>query len=264
MAFTLSERIQKNPKSSPPMLLFYGEGGSGKTSLLSQFQNPIVTLVNETAPHDLDFDTPGPISSFEDILQVGTALYEQPHDYKTWGIDSLTGLQPLLFDEVCRRGDDKGQVFKSIEGFPYGRGYQYAERVLHELIECCHALRRDRGMTIVFIGHSKIVRFDEPGSSSYDRFELDLHARLSAPLFRACDGVFLIKRSVTLRKEDVGFNNSRNIAEGGNALFIYSEGRPGHIAKNRFNLPAQIRFDRGKGYEALAPYLYPNLATTEE
>jgi hypothetical protein len=76
------------------------------------------------------------------------------------------------------------------------------------------------------------------------------------------DCIFLLKSPVSVKKEEQGFNKERAIADGSSVVLVHTVGRPAYIAKNRYSMPPTVRFDRGKGFDALAPY-FPNYAPAE-
>lgn len=254
MALTLKD-VLKVSVSLPPRILIYGEPGIGKTSLAAEFPDAIFLQVEDGTPAGVELSSFGKLDKFAQVMDAIGAVYSEEHNYKTLVVDSITELQNLVFQETCARGDDKGNKKGNIEDFGYGKGYGYAQRVWQEFIDGINALRRDREMTIILIAHSSIERFDDPESSSYHRYEIDLHARSVGAIERDMDAIFLVKKSITVRKEETGFNRERAIAEGGSATFIYTEGRPAFVAKNRYGLPPKVKFDKGKGFEAIAAYL---------
>ena len=117
---------------------------------------------------------------------------------------------------------------------------------------------------MILIAHSTVERFDDPETVSYDRYEIDLHKHSVGAIERDMDAILLLKSPVTVKKEDQGFNKERAIAEASSVVLIHTVGRPAFVAKNRYSMPATLRFDKGKGYEILAPYLPGHQAPAEE
>lgn len=254
MAISLKD-LKQVRATLPPRLLIYGEPGVGKTSLAASFPAPVFLQIEDGTPADVELTSFGKLDTFGQVLDAIGALYSEPHEFKTVVIDSVSELQRLVFAETCERGDDKGNKKNNIEDFGYGKGYVYAQRVWQDFLDGVNALRRDLGMTVVLIAHSTIERFDDPESTSYNRWEIDMNAKSLGMIERDMDAIFLVKRGVTVKTKEEGFNKERSIAEGGSTIFIHTEGRAAFDAKNRYNLPPKIKFDKGKGFDALAPYL---------
>jgi hypothetical protein len=250
MAIKISDlrRIQGN---DPPRILLYGPEKSGKTSLATEFPSPVF-LQTEEGTGTLQLDTFGKLTSFADMMDAISSLYEEDHQFKTVVVDSITALQTLVYAETGERGDDKGNKKARIEDFGYARGYTYALIVWQEFLDGLMALRRDRGMMVVLIAHSKVERFDDPETVAYSRYEIDLHDKARDLFKREVDVILLLKPDVTIKNEDQGFNKTRARADGGRTVWMNTSSRPAYAAGNRYDLPEKILYERGKGYEALA------------
>jgi hypothetical protein len=253
MAISLAS-LQKVRATSAPRIVIYGAEGDGKTSAAASFPNPVFIQTEVGTPSDLELTSFGKIEKFSDVMDAISALYGEEHDFQTLVIDSVSALQPLIFAETCERGDEKGVKKSSIEDFPYGKGYVFAQRVLAEFMQAINALREHRNMTIILIAHARITKFDDPETQSYDRYELDMHAKLAPILSRDMDAILLIKKSAVIKTEDAGFNKSRAIADGGGMLWTHTESRPAYVAKNRFGMPSKIRFEKGKFYTTVEEF----------
>ncbi len=254
MAISLSS-LKKVRATSAPRIVIYGAEGDGKTSAASSFPNPVFIQTEVGTPSELELTSFGKITKFSEVMDAITSLYDEEHDFQTLVVDSVSALQPLIFAETCERGDEKGAKKNSIEEFPYGKGYVFAQRVLGEFMQAINALREHKNMTIVLIAHARISKFDDPETQSYDRYELDMHAKLAPILSRDMDAILLVKKSAAIKTEDAGFNKSRVIADGGGTLWTHTESRPAYVAKNRFGMPSKVRFEKGKFYESIEGFL---------
>lgn len=253
MAISLSD-LRKVKADKPPRILIYGPPGIGKTTLASEFPDPVFLQIEDGTPGGIELDSFGKLDTFGQVNDALIALYTEEHNFKTLVVDSVTELQKLIFAETCARGDDKGNAKANIEDFGYGKGYVYAGKVWADFLDGINALRRERGMTIVLIAHSTVTRFDDPETVSYDQYQIDLHGKSVGAIEREMDAIFLLKQPVNVKKEDQGFNKERARAEGGGAVLIHTIGKPAYTAKNRYDMQSTIRYDKGQGYAALAPY----------
>ena len=254
MAISLSD-LKKVRADKPARILIYGPPGIGKTTLASEFPNPVFLQVEDGTPGDVELASFGKLNTFGEVMDALKALYTEDHDLRTVVIDSVTAFEKLVFAETCARGDDKGNPKANIEDFGYGKGYVYAGRCWSDFLDGLNAIRTRRSVSVVCIAHSAVNRFDDPETVSYDRYQIDLHARSVGAIEREMDAILLLKQPIVVKTEDQGFNKQRSRGTSDGVVLMHSQGRPAFTAKNRYGIPATLRFDRGKGFEALAPYL---------
>jgi hypothetical protein len=258
MAFSLAT-IRKKVDDLPPVILLYGVAGIGKTSLAAEFPNAVFAPIGdgERAPTGVDVDTFPEVHSFDDMLGAIGALYSEDHGFQTLAVDSLGALETLIQKEACRRNN-----WANIEEPGFGKGYVAAELVWQEFVDGVLALRKDKRMNVVLIGHCDISRFDSPTTDPYSRYRINLHKKAADLVESNCDVIAFLNYKASIKKVDVGFNKTSTHAEGGGTRFIHVEERPGFIAKNRYNMPPEIQYRRGEGYNALAKY-FPAPAAAE-
>jgi len=260
MAISMAS-LRRTRSALPPRVLIYGPEKIGKTTLASEFPSPVF-LQTEDGNGTLDLSS-WSIGSYGDMMEALGVLYTEEHAFQTVVVDSVTAFQPLVWAETGDRGDDKGNKKKRIEDFGYGKGYVYALAVWQEFMDGLNALRADRGMNVVMIAHSKVERFDDPETVSYSKYDIDLHEKARDMLKRDVDAILLVKPDVTVKTEDAGFNKTRAIGSGGRNVWMHTDSRPAYVAGNRYGLPEKLLYERGKGFEALAPY-FPNTTANEK
>lgn len=102
------------------------------------------------------------------------------------------------------------------------------------------ALRDARGMTVVMIAHSQIVRVEDPTLPAYDRHGLKLHKRAAAVAEEFADVILYAAMQTNTVTEDAGFNNKRVRAVTSGDRIMHTVGQPAFLAKSRFSLPSPL------------------------
>jgi hypothetical protein len=242
--------LKSSKTNHPPKILLYGVDGVGKTSLAAEFPNPIyLPTEGETPPSDVDMQTPGTIESYEALLDVFGELLSSEHDFGTVIVDSLDGMESLVWAATCRR-----LGINSIEEAGYGKGYIEADTEWKEYLSAVSALARS-GLFVVQLAHPEIVRFDSPTSDPYSRYTIKLHKRANALVREQSDIVAFMNYRISLKTADAGFNKKVTHAEGGNERLVHLSEKAGFVAKNRYSMPDSFKYLKGKGFDEFTKYL---------
>jgi hypothetical protein len=169
---------------------------------------------------------------YGNVLEAIDSLYSEEHDRKTVVIDSASALEPLVWDDVCRVHNAK-----SIEdvGGGYGKGYTEALGRWREILSGLDALRNEKNMSSIIIGHVKAKRFDDPTGDSYDTYTFDLNDKAANLIFRWADLILFANTKVVVKKADKGFGQTKNqavdITKG--QRFLFTQKRPAHPGGGR-------------------------------
>jgi hypothetical protein len=266
MAISLAS-LKRTTAELPPRLLLYGPEGIGKSSLAAEFPDVAFVRIEDGIPAGVEVMAFPVATTFTDVMaQLGEVYEAGGGGVRTIVVDSVTELQRLIFAETCARGDEGGHAKARIEDFGFGKGYANAMNVLSEFIDGINMLRRDCGITIILIAHSNVVQFADPETSSYNRYEIALrtsdktNADLRGAIAREVDAILFLNSPRSTKKDETAKGTTakdtkRVIATGNRIRLIYTEATPAFIAKNRYGMPPDLRYDLGKGYAALAPYL---------
>ena len=230
--------VERGRTPMPPRILVYGVEGVGKSTFASQSPKPVF-VQTEDGLGQIDCHRFPLAASFKEVHRSLIALYTDEHAYETIVIDSLDWLERLIHADVCQK-----QGVENIEAIGYAKGYSFALTQWREVLTGLDALRNKRAMTVVLIAHSKIERFEDPESLSYDRFVPRLHKHAAAMVVEWADAVLFATRRFRVQSEDAGFNRKRGIAapvgKGGGDRVLRCTGGPTAVAKNRFSLPDEL------------------------
>lgn len=248
MAISLSS-LKSTKRADAPIVLLYGVDGVGKSSLAAEFPNPIyLATEGEHPPADVELATPGTVESLDDLFGVFRELLTTEHDFKTVIVDSLDGLEPLVWAATCAR-----LGIGSIEEAGFGKGYVEADSEWSEYLRATSALSR-AGMYVVQLAHPEIVRFDSPVTDPYSRYQPKLHKRANAMVRERSDVVGFINYRISIKEKEVARQTKIAHAEGGKERQIHLNEGAGFNAKNRYSMPDAIPYRKGQGFAELSKY----------
>jgi AAA domain len=241
--------LRSTQSTNPPVCIFYGVDKVGKTSLAAQFPDPVYLNTNgERPPNDVELATFGEIETLDDVFDSIQALLTEPHDRKTLIVDSLDGLEPIMWAATCKRIG-----VSTIEEAGYGKGYVEADVEWNEYLQAVGALAA-AGIAVVQLAHPEIIRFDSPTTDPYSRYTIKLHKRAAALVREKADIIGFLNYRVTLKEKEVAPKKSVAHAESGGDRNIHLEERAGFIAGNRYSMPPSVPFKKGAGYSAISQY----------
>lgn len=223
----------------PRRTMVYGVHGIGKSTFGAMAESPVFIPTEDGLA---DIDTPK-FPMCHSVDQVKSAIEElrvSEHTFATVVIDSLDWLERLIWAEVCVKRN-----VKSIEDIGYAKGYIFALTQWREVLEGLDALRTERGMQVILIAHAGTVKFDNPETEPYSRYEPKLHKTSAALVMEWCDEVFCAIYKVMTKETDEGFGKKRVRGIGEGDRVLRTTDRPAHSAKNRMNLPPEIPLDYG-------------------
>jgi hypothetical protein len=93
--------------------VFYGKSGSGKTTIAATFPKPLLLLDCKDEGEDSIADVKGikvkEVTSAEDIEEIFYYLKENPGKYKSLVIDTMTGLQQIMVEEIANKNNKGGK-----------------------------------------------------------------------------------------------------------------------------------------------------------
>ena len=254
MSFDL-QSIKSSLRDRPKRIIITGTPKVGKSTLASQAPNPVfIPIRGEEGIDTIDVKAFPVANSIGDVLQAIGTLYSEESEYKTVVIDSMSTLEPIIWDEVCRINGKVDSIEKV--GGGYQVGYTESLKQWREITEGLDALRNDKGIGSILITHVRVEKFNDPGADPYDRYTCDIHKKAVELLTRWADGILFMRKKVVVKKEDVGFGKkqARAIDTGGGAPFMYTQSRTSHPGGGRHpweKLPYEMEPD----WELMEKYL---------
>ena len=224
---SLLSQLQVGKRPAPRRCMVHGVQGVGKSTFGARSRKPVF-IQTEDGLGEIDC-VKFPLSrSFAEVMAALTELASQDHDFETVVVDSLDWLERLIWQEVCT-----AENVSNIEKIGFQKGYTFALNFWRKFLDALDALRRDRGMAVILIAHTKIEKFQTPEDSAFDRFTPRLHKLAASVVMEWCDEVFFATYSTTTDPKKV-----KNITAPERVMRT-CEG-PTHVAKNRLGMPYEL------------------------
>lgn len=228
-------------------LLIYGHEGIGKSTLASQFPDPLY-IDTEGSTRHMDVARTETPSSWTMMMEQVKYICDNPSVCKTLVIDTMDWAEQLCSDHICAT-----KKLSGIEDIGYGKGYVYlAEEFGHLLNQLEEVVRK--GINVIVIAHAMMRKFEQPDEmGAYDRWELKMQKKDAALVKEWSDGIFFMSyktMSVATDKKGKKFK-----PQGGQRV-IYTSHHPCWDAKNRFGMPDELPMS----YDAISPYLNLEIA----
>ena len=227
-----TNNLRKGKQVVPPRIVIYGGHGIGKSTLASQFPRPIF-ISTEDGLDSLDVTSFPKAAHIKDVVESIKTLIKEDHDFQTVVIDSVDWLvEPLIVSNV--------EATHEAKDLAYGKGQMMVAEEFREILQGLDVLRLKRGMNVVLIAHATVVRFEDPRTEPYDRYQPKLPNRCNALLQEWADVIAFAAFKVIIRKSDSGFNKekTRGVTTGERLLHFVEN--PAYAAKNRYACPDEI------------------------
>lgn len=237
----------------PPRLLIYGPEGIGKNTLSLEFPDPLTLDLERGVPPGFVIADEDDIPDFASLMELVDDLINKPHEFKTVIFDSLDKIQSMIFTAICEQ-----EGWDTIEKPGFGAGYKIALVWWEAFMREVERLNKSRNVCVIFLAHSAVVNFNDPGSASYSRFTLRLNEKAAGVIKDRCDAVLFINQDIAVAAEDPNAPKGakkNNKATGSGTRWMRAEMRPAYDAKNRYGIPDKFQYKLGEGYAFLSEYL---------
>ena len=228
--------IEKGKKELPVKGIVYGVEGIGKTTFASKFPRPlIIDVENGSWQMNVDRICPQTYAEFKAIVKE---LSANSQGYQTLVIDSADWLEKMMIQHICQ-----GANIDSIEKYEkgYGKGWNKLCEDWGSLLDALDRLRTKNGVNLLFIGHSKIKRYEPADDSAYDRYTLNMSEKTCELLKKWSDLTLFVKYDTYTVEE-----NGKIKVKGGGKRVMHTSFHPCWDAKNRYGLPEKLDLDFSK------------------
>jgi len=243
------DSITDKPPLLAPRIVCHGKGGVGKTTWGASAPDAILIPVEEGLGNLAVAHFPRP-ASFGDVMEMLQELALKDHTRKTLVIDTVDALEPLIWNHVCESRSDSKKQYASIEDFPYGRGFTFADEAWLRLFRGLDHLR-STGMTVIVLAHSESKFIEDPLTGPVERLQPKLHKRANSLLYEWADVVAFMDLNRVLVEKEGAKGRTTTVAQVLGERRLYLEDRGGFVAKNRYSLPVWLEVSKANPYASL-------------
>lgn len=221
--------ISKGKINRAVKTVIYGTEGVGKSTLASQFPEPLFIDV-EGGTSQLDVRRIEKPATWEELIGIVREVAATPDICGTLILDTADFAEGMCIAAILKKYNQK-----SIESFGYGKGYTYIGEEWQKLMDAFNACIT-AGINVTVIAHARQRKIELPDQSgSFDHWEMKLSKQV-APLLKEWADLllFLNYKTYVVTTE----NNSKK-AQGGKRV-MYTTHNPVYDAKNRHGLPDEL------------------------
>lgn len=235
------DEVKTGIQNEPMFALIYGVPGIGKSTLASEFPDPLF-FGDQLESAKLNVARgPEPKTMDEVRKALEEILNAKALKYKTLVLDNLGWFEPIPWAEICKK-----ENVKSIDDIGWQNGYKMAVSRHQEVADFLKAIRKKQKMDVIVLGHSRVKNFADPSiSSNYDKYQLSINEQAENVWTRSVEAVLFMNYEILKADE------KKKFAQGEGIRYMYTQERPAFKAKNRYGLPFKILMPKGESYKAL-------------
>jgi len=232
----------KITESSAPRITIYGIPGIGKSTLASNFPDPLFLLTEENG-----VDGSKSLGVLTDYAELWSNIEEllklETFPFKTIVLDSLTKLDTLVTRYTLEKSPTVGKERRPAETLAeawggYGAGYEKAAS-LHKALKYQLDKFKGKGVAVVYIANIETKKYKSPEHDDYDILTITMNSDKSRSVYiDDVDAVLFCK--IKSRLVEANETSGRQIIKSSDQHIIVSDVSAVHVSKNRFNLPKEI------------------------
>lgn len=235
------------PDDGPVIATIFSDAGMGKTTLAASFPNPIFIRAENGLQSIPKAQRPAALP----ILDSGDQIFEQllsvlndPHDFKTLVIDSITALERLFIKDIMDVANPNGKkptaLGQALGG--YGAGKSALATKHQRVRKAAEKIRQKRDMNVLFIAHADLERVEPPDQEGFHRYGIQLMDDSMPPYIGDVDLVGFIRQLIFLRGEEG--ERKKAVTSGDRQIICHVT--PSNVSKNRYNIDEPIDWVRGE------------------
>jgi hypothetical protein len=240
--------IAKAKSNSVPILLIYGDAGRGKTTIATKAPKPLYLPLERGLPRGVEVDAVQGLNNFEAVMNTLAAVHSDARGYESLVIDTLDALEPHVLQYTCSK-----HGWKNIQQPSYGKGWVAADDEWRRFIRGITAIRDKHNMTIVLVSHAEVVRVEDPRVPTFTTYAPKINKRARALVVDACDVVGFLAEDLRTVVDDGGFKE-RTRATASTGRFLFLEGRPSFLAKNRYGISEKVPISKDFPFSELSKH----------
>lgn len=235
MAFDLTS-ITTGFGIRPPRIFLLGIEKVGKSTFAAGSDNPcFIPIFGEEGIDELNVPQFPPSKTLDDVRSTLQVLLNGGHDRRTAVIDSISTLEPIIWDQVCK-DDGVSDIEKAGgNGGGYGKGYTASLKYWREITCFLDALRSHQNMASIVIGHVVVKVFNNPEGPDYDHYVPDINQKAASLLCKWADAILFCNSETLVESKDAGFGKEKgkgiDITKG--QRFVFTQKTPAHPGGGR-------------------------------